>query len=76
MLKYYYANYNNKDVVQQFCDKHLEKIKNYIRNLNLILAMPAEETILNRSYQCFNTIERKRQSKYQKSYILFKITFK
>lgn len=49
-------------MVQQFCEKHLDKIKNYIKNISFSLAMPAEETILNRSYQYFNTIERKRQS--------------
>ena len=59
-FKYFYMG--SKDVVQQFCEKHLDKIKAYIKNLTCALAMPAEETILNRSYQFFNTIERNRQS--------------
>jgi hypothetical protein len=50
---------------QKFMPLAVEKIKtikNYIKNISFSLAMPAEETILNRSYQYFNTIERKRQS--------------
>jgi hypothetical protein len=32
--------------MQQFCDKHLDKIKNYILNVKKKLQIPSEDSIL------------------------------
>jgi hypothetical protein len=51
----------NKDVVQQFCEKHLDKIKNYVKNINQILPMPVDD--VNRFNQLdFNTNTLKNKS--------------
>ncbi len=53
--------FSHKDVVQQFCEKHLDKIKAYIRNVSQTLPMPVDDIITSNQFQYYmNTLRNQK----------------